>query len=107
MVLTGIMGPGTVVGGGMGTMDREMVRSIEAVLARVREPESNLAVGELGLVERFRLVADQGKLLVVVRGTANPKACCFVLAKVMEAAVLDRVRSELELEFPDLEVELV
>jgi len=88
-------------------MDSEMVRKIEAVLGRVRAPESNQPVGELGIIERIRYVARRRKLLVVAKVYANPKACCFLISKAIEAETLSRVKNELEKEFPDLTVELV
>jgi metal-sulfur cluster biosynthetic enzyme len=91
----------------MSTMDPEMTRRIDAVLARVKEPESNQSVGELGIIEKIRYVAQRRKMLVVRKGYANPKACCFLISKALEVETLDRVRRELEREFPDLTVELV
>jgi metal-sulfur cluster biosynthetic enzyme len=91
----------------MATMDPEMIRKIDAVLERVREPEGGLPVRDTGLVQRLRYVPEEGKLKVFVTLAVNPKACCFLITGAIEASVLDQLRSELEKEFPELEIELV
>jgi len=88
-------------------MDPEMTRKIDAVLERVREPEGGLPVRDTGLVQRLRYLPGEGKLKVFVNLAVNPKACCFLITSAIEASILDELKSELEKEFPDLEIELV
>ena len=91
----------------MAKMDPEMIRKIDAVLERVREPEGGLPVRDVGIVERLRYLPDEGKLKVFINLKANPKACCFLITGAIETSILDELRSELEKEFPELEIELV
>ena len=42
------------------SMDPEMIRKIDSVLDRVKEPESNLSVAELGIIQKLRYNESKG-----------------------------------------------
>ncbi len=91
----------------MAKMDPGMIRKIDAVLERVREPEGGLPVRDIGLIQRLRYVPEEGKLKVFVNLVANPKACCFLITGAIEMNVVSNLKTELEKEFPELEIEVV
>jgi metal-sulfur cluster biosynthetic enzyme len=88
-------------------MDPEMIRKIDSVLERVKEPESNLSVGELGIIQKFRYNKNKRALYVFANTYGSPKACCFVITKLIEAEVMKRVKNELRKEFPELAISFV
>jgi metal-sulfur cluster biosynthetic enzyme len=88
-------------------MDPEMIRKIDSVLERVKEPESNLSVGELGIIQKFRYNENKRALYVFANTYGTPKACCFVITKLIEAEVMKRVKNELKKEFPELAINFV
>jgi metal-sulfur cluster biosynthetic enzyme len=88
-------------------MDPEMIRKIDSVLERVKEPESNVSVGELGIIQKFRYNESKRALYIFVNTYGRPKACCFVFSKLIEAEVMNRIKDELRKEFPELAVSFV
>lgn len=90
----------------MARMDPDMIRKIDAVLARVKEPEGGLPIRDTGLVRRLRYLPEEGTLKVSVNVAVNPKACCFLITGAIEVSILDQLKAELEKEFPELTIEL-
>jgi len=88
-------------------MDREMIRKIDTVLDRVKEPESNLSVGELGIIQKFRYNKNKRSLYIFANTYSSRKACCFLITKLIESEVMNRVKNELKKEFPDLAIRFV
>ena len=84
-----------------------MIRKIDSILERVKEPESNLSVGELGIIQKFRYNENKRALYVFANTYGTPKACCFVITKLIEAEVMKRVKNELKKEFPELAINFV
>ena len=89
------------------TMDKEMIRKIDSLLDRVKEPESNLSVGQLGLVKKFRYNESKRALYVYTESFSTHKACCFVITKLIETKVLSQMEKELKKEFPDLVIRFI
>ena len=89
------------------TMDPEMIRKIDSVLGRIKEPESNLPVAELGIIQKFRYNESKRALYIYANTYSSKKACCFLITKLIESDVMNRVRNELKKEFPDLTVRFV
>jgi metal-sulfur cluster biosynthetic enzyme len=90
-------------------MTREMKTKIDAVLERVKEPETFRSVLELGLVKKLTYGAAEKKLLVIL-DIAEPKLSCFVCGVVTATILNSLVRdltAEFEKEFPELAVEVV
>ena len=89
-------------------MDSEMTRKIDAVLDRVKEPESGLSMSQLGLVERLRYSQKEKKLFVFTCFMKpNHHYCCTVLQGLLISGVTDALTAEFKKEFPDLSVEFV
>lgn len=83
-----------------------MKNKIDAVLDRVKDPESNLSAAQMGLVERLRYLEKQQKLVVFTRQPDGPPACCMLIAKMLQTAIADQLIGEFEKEFPNLTIEL-
>jgi metal-sulfur cluster biosynthetic enzyme len=89
------------------TMDPEMIRKIDNVLDRVKEPESNLSVAQLGIVRKFRHNENKRSLYIFANTYGSRKACCYLITKLIESEVMNRVKNELKKEFPDLAIRFV
>jgi len=89
------------------TMDPEMIRKIDSVLGRIKEPESNLPVAELGIIQKFRYNESKRALYIFANTYSSKKACCFLITKLIESDVMNRVKNELKKEFPDLTIRFV
>ncbi len=90
-------------------MDPEMIKKIDAVLERVKDPESDLPVSRLGVVKRVRYSEVQKKLFVFTDFQSHMPDCrtCVFIAKLVADKILRNLADEFSLEFPDLEVEFV
>lgn len=84
-----------------------MQERLEAVLDRVIDPASGEPVSRLGLVERFRLQPERGRLLVFCRHVQQDHACCLIFSNIAFDATLEHLKRALEEEFPELTVQLV
>ncbi len=88
-------------------MDTEMTKKIDAVLERVKEPESGLSMAQLGLVQRLRYSEKHNKLAVFTTPMKpNHKYCCTVIQGLLIKGTLERLTEEFQKEFPDLQIEL-
>jgi len=89
-------------------MDTSMKQRIDAVLDRVREPESGLSIAQLGLVEKLRYSPGKKKLYVFTSFIKpNHHYCCTVLQGMLISGTLKSLSAELQKEFPRLDIELV
>lgn len=88
-------------------MNKEMIRKIDSVLDRVKEPESNLSVAQLGIVEKFRYNESKRTLYVYTKTYSTHKACCFLITKLLETKVLSQMEEELKKEFPNLAIRFI
>jgi metal-sulfur cluster biosynthetic enzyme len=73
-------------------MSPEMIRKIDAVLEKIKDPESGLPVAQLGLVRRVRYSEKDKRLYIF---------------KTIIATIIRDVTAEFQKEFPDLTVEFV
>ncbi|MCD4743224.1 MAG: hypothetical protein K8R67_12180 [Desulfobacteraceae bacterium] len=88
-------------------IDDSMKRKIDAVLDTVKEPESGLSVGEIGLVQKFRYVSSK-KTLYVFRNSILPsKGCCNIMSNMLLAATQKNLLDALKASFPELTIEMV
>jgi len=90
-------------------MPPEMIKKIDAVLDRVKDPESGLPVGQLGFVKRFRY-NEKDRLLYVFADTYRhlPKCVtCAAIAGAVMSGIIRDLTAELQKEFPDLAIEFV
>jgi len=88
----------------MKTMDPEMIRKIDGVLDRVKEPESNLSIAELGIVQKFRYNESKRSLYIFANTYGSRKACCYIITKLLESETMARLKSALQEEFPELAI---
>ncbi|MFH1935875.1 MAG: hypothetical protein ABIN18_30450 [Pseudomonadota bacterium] len=82
-----------------------MKKKLQSVLERVKDPETNLAISELGLVERFRYHPAQNKLSVFLNPVRPGKVCCSIISSLLLSSTLKDLMNELHKEFPDLYLE--
>ena len=88
-------------------IDDSMKQKIDAVLDTVKEPESGLSVGEIGLVQKFRYVSSK-KTLYVFRNSILPsKGCCNIMSNMLLAATQKNLLDALKASFPELTIEMV
>ena len=90
-------------------MNPEMIKKIDAVLDRVKDPESGLSVLQLGLIKRVRFSEAKKKLYVFTDFQSHMPDCktCVFIAKLVADNIVRSLAVEFSLEFPDLEVEFV
>jgi len=86
-------------------MDEIMKKKLESVLERVKEPETNLTISELGLVERFRYYPKKKKLSVFLNPIKPGKVCCSIISSLLLSSTIKDLMNELQKEFPDLYLE--
>jgi len=90
-------------------MKPEMIKKIDAILERVKDPESDLPVAQLGLVRRVRY--NEGKKTMYIFANLNAQVPRCSTCRFIAAAVIARITRDLEAafkaEFPDLSVEFV
>ena len=91
------------------TMDEEMRRKVDAVLERVKDPESGYSVARLGLVERVRYNAEKGALYVFTDFLSHQPSCmaCVGIASIVISGIRRSLVEQFQAEFPDLSIELV
>jgi len=85
----------------------EMIAKIDAVLERVKDPESGLPVGQLGFIKRFRYNEKEGKLYVFADTYRHLPKCvtCAAIAGAVMSGIIRDITTELQREFPDLAIE--
>jgi metal-sulfur cluster biosynthetic enzyme len=93
----------------METLNPEMIKKIDAILDRVKDPESGLSVAHLGLVKRVRFSEPQKMLYVFTDFKSHMPGCktCVFIAKLVADSIIRNLVVEFDLEFPDLQVEFV
>ena len=86
-----------------------MIKKIDSVLDRVKDPESGLSVLHLGLVKRVRFSEAKKKLFIFTDFQSHMPDCktCVFIAKLVSENILRNLTVEFNLEFPDLEIEFV
>jgi len=82
-----------------------MKKKLQSVLERVKDPETNVAISELVLVERFRYYPEQKKLSVFLNPVRPGKVCCSIISSLLLTSTLKNLMNELQKEFPDFAVE--
>ncbi len=93
----------------MSGISSEMKAKIDAVLRRVREPETGRPVGDLNLVSRLRY-SEKEKTLQIFMNIGDPRSTCMVCSIVNEqlrSTIEREILREMGKEFPDLHLELV
>ncbi len=83
-------------------MNPEIQKKIDAALARVREPQSELPIVDLGLVSNVRY-DEKGKsieLRLAIGYAAGNCPACLAVNGVVGAGIARRAREEFVKEFP-------
>ena len=90
-------------------MKPEMARKIQSVLQRVKDPESNLSVEKLGLVERVRYNEEKKDLYIFTDFLGHRPGCltCQGIAMTIVAGIRRNLHEEFQKEFPDLTIEVI
>ena len=87
-------------------MDLEMTRKIKAVLEKVKDPESQLSVAQIGLVEKINYSAENKQLRVFLNSIHPTHSCCTMIGSLLLATTLKNLTEEFQKEFPDLSIEI-
>lgn len=90
-------------------MNPEMIKKIDAVLDRVKDPESGLSVSRLGVVERVRYSEASKKLYIFADFSSHMPRCsaCAAVAGLIADRIARDLAVEFHVEFPNLDVEFV
>jgi hypothetical protein len=64
-------------------------------------------VGELGIIQKFRYNENKRALYIFANTYGNRKACCYLITKLIESEVMNRVKNELKKEFTNLAIRFV
>jgi len=88
-------------------MDDAMKKELDAVLDRVKEPESGLSVGDIGLVQKFRYVSSKNMLYVYRNSILPGKGCCTLISNMLLSTTQKELIGELKKSFPKLTIEMV
>jgi len=85
-----------------------MKQKIDAVLDRVKEPETGLSIAQLGLVERLRYSEPKKKLFVILSDVNRSQhKCCTIIQGLILSGILNALTEEFNKEFPELSIEIV
>lgn len=87
-------------------MDPETRRKIDAILARVKEPETLRSVGDLNLVKRVRY-SPGSNLFELFMDVATPRSSCFVCGVVtatIQRSLERELKEAFEQDFPGCRV---
>ncbi|MBE0556109.1 MAG: hypothetical protein IH628_02660 [Proteobacteria bacterium] len=86
-----------------------MIRKIDAILERVKDPESNLPVAQLCVVKRIRYNENLKTFYVFMNFHTHLPRCitCAAIASSVASTIIRDLRKELHTEFPDLSIEFV
>lgn len=87
-------------------MDKEMIEMLDAVLAEVRDPDSQLPIGQLNLIQRFRYNQDKNELYIFSDFLKNEPNCmtCVALASAVIGIIKRMVVDAIHQRRPDITV---
>lgn len=91
------------------TMNPEMTRKIAAILDRVKDPESGLALDRLGIIERVRYNEEKQQMYIFTNFLGHLPNCssCSGIAMALMATIQRNLADEFKKEFPQLDIEFV
>jgi metal-sulfur cluster biosynthetic enzyme len=87
----------------------EWTKKVDAVLDRVRDPESGLSVAELGVVKKVRLSEKESTLYVFLDTYGHLPKCvtCAAIAQTVLAKIVRDLEDAFGEAFPGLRVEVI
>lgn len=90
-------------------MDKEIKHKLDAVLDNVKDPESDLPIGDLGIIEKFRYSEEGTTIYVFTKFNSHRPACmtCVGISMAIENTLYRLIKEELNRHFPDFQVEFV
>ncbi|MDA3951744.1 MAG: iron-sulfur cluster assembly protein [Spirochaeta sp.] len=91
------------------TQDPAVQEKIDAILKRVRDPESDLPIADLNLVQRVRVSDDHSLIYLDVPFDRHTPGCmtCAGIAMTIVAGIKRRLVEAFEQEFPGYTVEFI
>ncbi|MHB0895959.1 MAG: iron-sulfur cluster assembly protein [Spirochaetales bacterium] len=83
-------------------MDPEIQDKIDVALSRVKEPQSDVPIVDLGLVGNVRYSAEQSTIEVTLAIGYPPGQCpaCLAINGVVKQGIMRRTTEEFQKEFP-------
>jgi len=90
-------------------MNLGMIKKLDKVLARVKDPQSELPLNQLDLVERFRYSENQNTLYVFLNFSGLFSGCmaCAGISIDAKSRIESNLKQELKNEFPNIWIKLV
>ncbi len=90
-------------------MEKETQKKLDAVLQNVKDPESDLPIGDLGIIEKFRYNEKDSIIYVFTNYNSHRPGCltCVGISMAIEQSLNRLVEEELTRLFPDFKVEFV
>jgi metal-sulfur cluster biosynthetic enzyme len=84
-------------------MDPEVKRRIDAALERIKEPQSNLPIVDLGLVSNVRYSEKERKILLslAIGYPAGQCPACLAINGIVGESIARRAIEEFRKEFPE------
>ncbi|MQY77419.1 MAG: hypothetical protein GH155_07325 [Spirochaeta sp.] len=89
-------------------MNPEMIKKLDKVLARVKDPQSELPLNRLDFVERFRYSENQNTLYVFLDFSGLLRGCiaCAGISIDILSRINSTLKRELKNEFPNIWIKL-
>ena len=87
-------------------MDPEIKKKIDTALARVKEPQSDVPIVDLGLVSNIRY-SEKDKTIQLTLAIGYPAGqcpACLAVNDVVGMGITRRVKEEFQKEFPDFTI---
>lgn len=87
-------------------MNAEWTKTVDAVLDRIRDPESGLPVSELGIVKKVRLSEQEKKIYIFLDTYGHLPKCvtCAAIAQTVLAGIARDLQAAFGEAFPGLEI---
>ena len=87
-------------------MDPEMRKKIDETFAKVREPQSDAPIVDLGLVQKVTYSQKEKTLLIQLAIGYPPGECpaCLAINGVIKKGVVRRAKEAFEAAFPELKI---
>lgn len=86
-----------------------MTRKIDAILGRVKDPESGLSLDRLGIVTRVRYSEEKREMYLFTNFLNHLPSCptCRGIAVAIMSSLMKSLKEEFKKEFPDITIEFV
>jgi len=90
-------------------MNSEMTQRIDAILERVKDPESGLSLDRLGVVTKVRYNEEKREMYLFTDFLNHFPTCntCRGIAAAIVSSIMRDLKEEFEKEFPDITIEFV